>query len=140
MHFLTKEKYFFAKFLPFFRFSQIQLPGGKIWEWYRIFQIFWHLCWTWVCFNIEMGHLKAKNPCVMNAPDSPSFLLVDWTLVATHVYCIELYLASVYRIEREYHIGQAWKTTTFFLIKTSETAYFLFLYSSRASFLVINLP
>ena len=28
------------------------------------FLIFWHLCWSWVRVNIEMGNLKAKSPCV----------------------------------------------------------------------------
>ena len=63
-----KKKYFFANFLWFLRFSQIQLPGGKIRDWYkfvRIFLILWHLCWPWVRINFEMVNSEAKTPCVL---------------------------------------------------------------------------
>ena len=37
------EKKSFAKLLRFLRFSQIQLPGGKIWDWYtgNFSEFFW---------------------------------------------------------------------------------------------------
>ena len=43
----------------------------------------------------NVGKFGVKSPCVMNTPDSPSFLLVDWTPVATDVHTALNYLASV---------------------------------------------
>ena len=63
--FCWKKNIFFAKFLWFLRFPQIQLHGGKIWDRYIFFwnisDFLTHML-TWVRIHIEMGNLEAKTP------------------------------------------------------------------------------
>ena len=66
-----KEQKNSAKFMRFSRFSQIQLPGGKIWDWHIILHYFSkHLTpmLTLSLHNIEMENLRARTPCVQQLP------------------------------------------------------------------------
>ena len=77
--FLQKKHIFFCKmFVIFGVFSN----SAAWWQnlrlvhiFFRIFLIFWHLCWPWVHVHIEMENLEAKTPCV-NCFELPS----DWLL------------------------------------------------------------
>ena len=66
--FFKEKKIYFDKFFRFLRFSQNQLPGGKIWDCYIILHYFaniWHLCWPRVRIHIEIGDLRPRTPCVL---------------------------------------------------------------------------
>ena len=69
--FYENKIYFFAKILWFLRFSQIQLPGGKIWDWYIIFQNFSDfltpMLTLGLCVNIEMGNLSRFHISYQNS-------------------------------------------------------------------------
>ena len=51
-------------FFEFLRFSQIQGPGSKIWDWIIIVDYFPKYLTPRICFHIEMGNLEARTPCV----------------------------------------------------------------------------
>ena len=65
--FCEKKLYIFKSFCDFWGFFKFRsmVAKSETGTWFfRIFLIFWHLCWPWVCVHMEMGNLEAKTSCV----------------------------------------------------------------------------